>query len=113
MPFLRGNVPKTVLFTHLYLSVGPTGPTQKVSCVKFSLPFNFFVPLESLTDPDPRHPRERIRIRITGTLKTALLVLWRTYVTFVFMDSACGVEATFLQNPRNPPGFASESGLES
>jgi hypothetical protein len=51
-------------FTCFSLSVGPTGPTQKVFFVKFSLPFLIFVPLEKLKDPDPRHPRERIRIRI-------------------------------------------------
>jgi hypothetical protein len=57
LPLQRGNVPKTVpvRFTHLYLislSVGPTGPTQKVFFGKFSLPFTFFVP-PSRTDPDP------------------------------------------------------------
>jgi hypothetical protein len=33
-------------FTWFSLSVGPTGTTQKVFFVKFSLHFNFFVPIE-------------------------------------------------------------------
>ncbi len=40
------------------MSVGPAGPTEKVLFVKFSLPVNFVVPLEKLTGPDPRHPKD-------------------------------------------------------
>ncbi len=50
LPFQRGNLLKQYhTFIHLYLislSAGPTGPTQKVFFVKFSLPVNFVVPLE-------------------------------------------------------------------
>jgi hypothetical protein len=47
--------------------VGPTGLTQKVFFVKFSLPLNFFVPLEKLTDPDPEKLYGSFRIRIRNT----------------------------------------------
>jgi hypothetical protein len=50
--------PKAVLFyvlTLFSLSVSPTGPNQKVHFVKFSIPVNFVVLLEQLTDPDPQY----------------------------------------------------------
>ncbi len=47
------------IFTWFFLSVGPTGPTQEVFFVKFSLPVNFVVPStvlwsrnNFLSDPD-------------------------------------------------------------
>jgi hypothetical protein len=43
------------IFTWCSLSVGPTGPTQKLFFVKFSLPVNFVVLIRVLMDPDPKH----------------------------------------------------------
>jgi hypothetical protein len=61
LPFQRGYVPKQYflcIFTSFSLSVGPTGPTQKVFFGQFSLPVNFVVLMRVDMDPDsyPRHP---------------------------------------------------------
>ncbi len=43
-------------FTWFSLSVGQTGPTQKVFFVKFSFQLFLLCSLEKLMDPDPQHP---------------------------------------------------------
>ncbi len=50
------------IFNWFYLSVGPTGPTQTVFFVKFSLPVNFVVLIRVAYGSGSNTPGERIRI---------------------------------------------------
>ncbi len=66
----RDNVPKTVLFIHLLdFPVGPTGHTQKVFFVKFSISVNFVVLIRVAYGSGSWTPEERIWIRILKMIR--------------------------------------------